>query len=91
MCYLTLEVRTLFQGQVLTAQHQVGRGGLHLFRGWPRFGDSSAASQHRAQIAAGAACSAEVVLLTIDQGVPHDLAGVTGIFRALSFIWLGCD
>jgi uncharacterized membrane protein len=89
LVYLTLEVRTLFQGQVLTGRVMSDAEDYTYSAVWLAFGVALllagiALKSHPARLA-----SAAVVLLTIAKVFLHDLAGVQGIFRALSFIGLG--
>ena len=90
LSYLTLEVRTLYHGPVL------GRGGDHRTPSntpirWSGSPTASrcccSASVQRSQPARLA--SAAVTLLTIAKVFLVDMADLTGIYRALSFIGLG--
>jgi uncharacterized membrane protein len=89
LSYLTLEVRTLFQGPVLS------RGGMSNAEQytysvvWLAYGVALLAFGivFRSQPARFA--SALITLLTIGKVFLLDMAGLTGIYRALSFIGLG--
>ena len=89
--YLTLEVRTLYPRRRCSARGTDQRcRAIHLFGGvaassasccWSR---ASCCARSRRGMA-----SAAVVALTIGKVFLIDMAGLTGIFRALSFIGLG--
>jgi uncharacterized membrane protein len=89
LSYLTLEVRTVYQGPVLS------RGGI---------GDPEQYTYSVVWLAYGVAlllfgialrsqparfASALITLLTVGKVFLIDMAGLTGVFRALSFIGLG--
>jgi uncharacterized membrane protein len=89
LTYLTLEVRTLFHGPVLTARFMSDAEDYTYSAVWLGFGVvlllvGIALKSQPARLA-----SAAVVILDIMKVFLHDLAGVQGIYRALSFIGLG--
>jgi uncharacterized membrane protein len=89
LTYLTLEVRTIFHGPVLTAKFVSDAEDYTYSAVWLAFG----VALLLAGIALGSKparfASAAVVILTIAKVFLHDLAGVQGIYRAFSFICLG--
>jgi uncharacterized membrane protein len=89
LVYLTLEVRTLFQGQVLTAHVMSDAEDYTYSAVWLAFGVALLLAGIALKSQPARLASAAVVLLTIAKVFLHDLAGVQGIFRALSFIGLG--
>jgi uncharacterized membrane protein len=89
MIYLSLEVRTIFQGPVLnlplmTDAEDYAYSAVWLGAGVVLLLAGIALHSQPARLA-----SAMVVTLTILKVFLHDLAGVQGIYRALSFIGLG--
>lgn len=89
MAYLTLEVRTIFQGPVLTGGVMSDAEDYTYSAVWLAFGvvlllGGIALKSQPARLA-----SAAIVVLTIAKVFLHDLAGVQGIYRAFSFICLG--
>jgi uncharacterized membrane protein len=89
MAYLTLEVRTIFQGPVLTGGAMSDAEDYTYSAVWLAFGvvlllGGIALKSQPARLA-----SAAIVVLTIAKVFLHDLAGVQGIYRAFSFICLG--
>jgi uncharacterized membrane protein len=89
MAYLTLEVRTIFQGPVLTGGRVSDAEDYTYSAVWLAFGvvlllGGIALKSQPARLA-----SAAIVVLTIAKVFLHDLAGVQGIYRAFSFICLG--
>jgi uncharacterized membrane protein len=89
LVYLTLEVRTLFQGQVLTGRVMSDAEDYTYSAVWLAFGVALLLAGIALKSQPARLASAAVVLLTIAKVFLHDLAGVQGIFRALSFIGLG--
>jgi uncharacterized membrane protein len=89
LVYLTLEVRTLFHGQVLTAGAVSDAEDYTYSAVWLAFGVALLVAGIALKSQPARLASAAVVLLTIAKVFLHDLAGVQGIFRALSFIGLG--
>jgi uncharacterized membrane protein len=89
LVYLSLEVRTLFHGPVLvigptTDAEQYAYSAVWLAFGVALLLAGIALGSQPARLA-----SAAVVTLTAGKVFLYDLAGVQGIFRALSFIGLG--
>ena len=90
LSYLTLEVRTLYPGAGAVARRHVERRAIHLFGGVARLTASccwrsaSCSARSRRGFA-----SALITLLTIGKVFLLDMAGLTGVYRALSFIGLG--
>jgi uncharacterized membrane protein len=82
-------VRTLFQGQVLTAHVMSDAEDYTYSAVWLAFGVVLLLAGIVLKSQPARLASAAVVLLTIAKVFLHDLAGVQGIFRALSFIGLG--
>ena len=90
LSYLTLEVRTLYHGPVLTQRPDHRRRAIHLFGGLARLRRGAAAVRHllNARSRRGlpprrSCCSPSPRCSCVD------MAGLTGVFRALSFIGLG--
>src|SRR5581483_4679617 len=89
LVYLTLEVRTLFHGPVLRGGW-VGDAEDYAYSAtWLGFGVALLIGGILLKSQPARLASAAVVMLTIAKVFMHDLAGVQGIFRALSFIGLG--
>jgi len=89
LVYLSLEVRTIFHGPVLIGQPTSDAEQYTYSAVWLAFGvllllGGIALKSQPARFA-----SAAVVILTIGKVFLYDLAGVQGVFRALSFICLG--
>ena len=89
LAYLTLEVRTLFQGPVLTAPSMSDAEDYTYSAVWLAFGVALLLAGIALQSQPARLASAAVVILDIVKVFLHDLAGVQGIWRALSFIGLG--
>jgi uncharacterized membrane protein len=89
LVYLTLEVRTIFQGAVLTGRFMSDAEDYTYSAVWLAFGVALLAAGILLKSQPARLASAAVVILTIAKVFLHDLAGVQGIFRALSFIGLG--
>jgi len=89
LVYLTLEVRTLFHGSVLTAPYMTDAEDYTYSAVWLAFGVALLIAGIALQSQPARLASAAVVILTIGKVFLHDLAGVQGIYRALSFIGLG--
>jgi uncharacterized membrane protein len=89
MAYLTLEVRTLFQGAVLTAG-ATSNGEQYTYSAvWLTFGVVLLAAGVWLHSQAVRFASAAVVILTVVKVFLVDLRGLTGIYQGLSFIGLG--
>ena len=90
LLYLTLEVRRLYQGSAISPLAPIGDAEQYTYSVvWLTFGVVLLAAglvlrSHPARIA-----SAAVIALTIGKAFLIDMAGLTGIYRALSFIGLG--
>jgi uncharacterized membrane protein len=89
MIYLTLEVRTLFHGPVLTAPFMSDAEDYTYSAVWLGFGVALLLVGIALKSQPARLASAAVVILDIMKVFLHDLAGVQGIYRALSFIGLG--
>ena len=89
LVYLTLEVRTLFQGAVLRGGAMTDAEDYTYSAVWLAFGVALLIAGIVLKSQPARLASAAVVILTIAKVFLHDLAGVQGIFRALSFIGLG--
>ena len=89
LVYLTLEVRTLFQGSVLRGGLMTDAEDYTYSAVWLAFGVALLIAGILLKSQPARLASAAVVILTIGKVFLHDLAGVQGIFRALSFIGLG--
>jgi uncharacterized membrane protein len=89
LVYLTLEVRTLFQGSILKGGIMSDAEDYTYSAVWLSFGVLLLVVGIVLKSQPARLASAAVVILTIGKVFLHDLAGVQGIFRALSFIGLG--
>jgi uncharacterized membrane protein len=89
LAYLTLEVRTLFHGSVLTDPFMSDAEDYTYSAVWLAFGVALLLAGIALQSQPARLASAAVVILDIVKVFLHDLAGVQGIYRALSFICLG--
>ncbi len=89
LVYLTLEVRTLFQGTILKGGAMTDAEDYTYSAVWLAFGVTLLIVGIVLKSQPARLASAAVVILTIGKVFLHDLAGVQGIFRALSFIGLG--
>ena len=89
LVYLTLEVRTLFQGSILKGGIMSDAEDYTYSAVWLAFGVALLIVGIVLKSQPARLASAAVVILTIGKVFLHDLAGVQGIFRALSFIGLG--
>jgi uncharacterized membrane protein len=87
--YFTLEVRTLFHGQVLTDGPTTDAEQYTYSAVWLSFGVALLIAGFMLRSQPARMASAAVVALTIGKVFVIDMAGLTGIFRALSFIGLG--
>ena len=89
LIYLGLEVRTLFHGAVLT-RGVTGDAEQYTYSAvWLIFGVLLLVAGFLLRSQPARLASAAVVALTIAKVFLVDMAGLTGIFRALSFIGLG--
>jgi uncharacterized membrane protein len=89
LAYLTLEVRTIFHGPVLTARFVSDAEDYTYSAVWLAFGVALLLGGVALKSQPARFASAAVVMLTIAKVFLHDLAGVQGIYRALSLICLG--
>jgi uncharacterized membrane protein len=89
LTYLTLEVRTLFHGPVLTAPFMSDAEDYTYSAVWLAFGVALLLVGIALKSQPARLASAAVVILDILKVFLHDLAGVQGIYRPLSFIGLG--
>ena len=89
LIYLTLEVRTLFHGSVLIDPYMSDAEDYTYSAVWLAFGVALLIAGIALKSQTARFASAAMVLLTIAKVFLHDLAGVEGIYRALSFIGLG--
>jgi uncharacterized membrane protein len=89
LAYLTLEVRTIFHGPVLTANFVSDAEDYTYSAVWLAFGVALLLAGIALKSQPARFASAAVVILTIAKVFLHDLAGVQGIYRAFSFICLG--
>jgi uncharacterized membrane protein len=89
LAYLTLEVRTLFHGSVLNDPFMSDAEDYTYSAVWLAFGVALLLVGIALKSQPARLASAAVVILDIVKVFLHDLAGVQGIYRALSFIGLG--
>ena len=89
LAYLTLEVRTLFHGEVLTRGPTTDAEGYTYSAVWLAFGVVLLAAGVALHSQAVRLASAAVVTLTVCKVFLLDMQGLTGIYQALSFIGLG--
>jgi uncharacterized membrane protein len=89
LLYLTLEVSRFYQGPVIRLS-QVGDAEQYTWSAvWLLFGMAILVAGIYLRSQPVRYCSAAVVLFTVGKVFLFDLAGLTGVFRALSFICLG--
>ena len=89
LSYLSLEVRTLFHGSVLTAGRASDAEQYTYSAVWLVFGVALLAVGAYLRSQPVRIASAAVVVLTIFKVFFVDMSGIQGIFQALSFIGLG--
>jgi uncharacterized membrane protein len=89
LMYLGLEVRTLFHGSILTGGVTSDAEQYTYSAVWLIFGVLLLVTGFLLRSQPARLASAAVVALTIAKVFLVDMAGLTGIFRALSFIGLG--
>jgi uncharacterized membrane protein len=89
LAYLSLEVRTLFQGPVLTTGLMSDAEDYAYSAVWLAFGVVLLIGGFALRSQPARLASAAVVILTIGKVFLHDLAGVQGIYRAFSLTGLG--
>ncbi len=90
LLYLSLEVRRLFHGSLLAPSLPTSDAEQYAYSVvWLVFGVALLAAGFALRSQPARLASAAVVALTIGKVFLVDMAGLTGIFRALSFIGLG--
>ena len=89
LVYLTLEVRTMFHGPVLSGRTVTDAEDYTYSAVWLAFGVALLLAGIALKSQPARFASAAVVILTIVKVFLHDLAGVQGVYKALSFICLG--
>jgi uncharacterized membrane protein len=89
LVYLTLEVRTIFHGPVLSGKVVTDAEDYTYSAVWLAFGVALLLAGIALKSQPARFASAAVVILTIVKVFLHDLAGVQGVYKALSFICLG--
>ncbi|MPZ56853.1 MAG: DUF2339 domain-containing protein [Rhizobiales bacterium] len=89
LAYLTLEVTTLFHGPVLTRGRTTDAEQYAYSAVWLSFGVLLLIAGFLLRSQPARLASAAVVVLTIGKVFLVDMAGLTGVYRALSFIGLG--
>ncbi len=89
MAYLTLEVRTLFHGEILTRGPTTDAEGYTYSAVWLAFGVVLLAAGMALKSQAVRLASAAVVILTVCKVFLIDMQGLTGIWQSLSFLGLG--
>ena len=89
LAYLTLEVTTLFHGPVLTRGRTTDAEQYTYSAVWLAFGVALLMAGFLLRSQPARLASAAVVVLTIAKVFLVDMAGLTGVYRAFSFIGLG--
>lgn len=89
LAYLTLQVRVFFHGEVLSGPRITDAENYTYSAVWLAFGVALLLAGIALKSQPARFASAAVVILTVAKVFLHDLAGVQGVFRALSFICLG--
>ncbi len=89
LAYLTLEVRTLFHGEILTRGPTTDAEGYTYSAVWLAFGVVLLAVGMALKSQAVRLASAAVVILTVCKVFLLDMQGLTGIWQSLSFLGLG--
>ena len=89
LIYLTLEVRTIFHGPVLSGRLVTDAEDYTYSAVWLAFGVALLLAGIALKSQPARYASAAVVILTVVKVFLHDLAGVQGVYKALSFICLG--
>jgi uncharacterized membrane protein len=89
LIYLTLEVRTIFHGPVLSGKPVTDAEDYTYSAVWLAFGVALLLAGIALKSQPARFASAAVVILTVVKVFLHDLAGVQGVYKALSFICLG--
>jgi len=90
LLYLTLEVRRLYQGSAISPLAPIGDAEQYTYSVvWLTFGVVLLAAGLVLRSQPARIASAAVIALTTGKAFLIDMAGLTGIYRALSFIGLG--
>ena len=90
LLYLTLEVRRLYIGPIITPRAPTGDAEQYTYSAvWLVFGVALLVAGFFLRSQPARLASAAVIAITIGKVFLLDMAGLTGIFRALSFIGLG--
>ncbi|MGD9924207.1 MAG: DUF2339 domain-containing protein [Pseudorhodoplanes sp.] len=89
LVYLTLEVRTIFHGPVIAGFAASDAEQYTYSAVWLAFGVALLLAGIALKSQSARFASAAVVILTVAKVFLYDLAGVQGVFRALSLICLG--
>jgi uncharacterized membrane protein len=89
LIYLTLEVRTIFHGPVISGRVVTDAEDYTYSAVWLAFGVALLLAGIALKSQPARYASAAVVILTVVKVFLHDLAGVQGVYKALSFICLG--
>jgi uncharacterized membrane protein len=89
LLYLTLEVARFYQGQVIRPSGISDAEQYTYSAVWLIFGVALLVAGFLLRSQPVRYCSAAVVVITIAKVFLLDMAGLTGVFRALSFIGLG--
>jgi uncharacterized membrane protein len=89
LAYISLEIRTLFHGPVLTEGLTTDAEQYTYSAVWLLFGVALLASGIFFRSLQLRAASAAIVVLTVLKVFLIDMSGLTGIYRALSFLCLG--
>ncbi|MGE3159961.1 MAG: DUF2339 domain-containing protein, partial [Xanthobacteraceae bacterium] len=89
LAYLTLEVRTLFHGEILTRGPTTDAEGYTYSAVWLAFGVVLLITGMALKSQAVRLASAAVVILTVCKVFLLDIGGLTGIWQSLSFLGLG--
>jgi uncharacterized membrane protein len=89
LSYVTLEIRRLYHGPVLTEGPTTGAEQYTLSIAWLAFGVILLGVGVRVQSQRARLASAGVIALTILKAFVVDMSTLEGVYRALSFICLG--
>ena len=90
LLYLTIEVRRLYIGPIITPRVPTGDAEQYTYSAvWLAFGVALLMAGFFLRSQPARLASAAVIAITIGKVFLFDMAGLTGIFRALSFIGLG--
>ena len=89
LIYLTLEVRTIFHGPIISGKIVTDAEDYTYSAVWLSFGVALLLGGIALKSQPARYASAAVVILTVVKVFLHDLADVQGVYKALSFICLG--